>query len=60
VYQSEDKTADITYRLHEGKIELDTWPFSVQKINGYILGYQQAGYPEELQPVMLNFEILQG
>ena len=60
VYQNDDKTADITYKLHNGKIELDVWPFGVQSISGYILGYQRVGYPEELQPVTLNFEIFQG
>lgn len=60
VYQNKDKTADITYKLDGGKIELDVWPFAVQKVSGYILGYQQAGYPEELQPIILNFEVLQG
>ena len=57
VYQNTDVITDITYKLSNGKITLDTWPFSIPKIEGYILGYQQAGYPESLEPVILNFAV---
>jgi len=58
VYQNQSTTTDITYKLSDGKITVDNWPFNVPKIEGYILGYQQAGYPENLQPIILSFEIV--
>ena len=60
VYQDQETKTDITYNLSQGKVTLDKWPFNVSKIEGYILGYQQDGYPENLQPVVLDFEITQG
>lgn len=57
VYQDPDTKTDITYKLSKGKVTLDKWPFNVPKIEGYILGYQQDGYPENLQPVILDFEV---
>ncbi len=60
VYQDPKTITDITYKLSQGKVTLDKWPFSVPKIEGYILGYQQDGYPENLQPVVLDFEVTQG
>jgi hypothetical protein len=58
VYQNQSTTTDIIYKLSNGKITVDSWPFNVPKIEGYILGYQQDGYPENLQPIILNFEIV--
>jgi len=57
VYQDSSSNAEITYKLSKGKIILDKWPFNVPKIEGYILGYEQNGYPENLQPVLLNYEL---
>lgn len=57
VYQKEHTMADITYKLSGGTVVLDTWPFSVPKIEGYILGYKQDDYPRNLQPILLNYEI---
>jgi hypothetical protein len=57
IYQDSAINTEITYKLSEGRITIDKWPFNVPKIEGYILGYEQDGYPENLQPVLLNFEL---
>jgi len=58
VYQNQTASTEITYHLAKRKVILDKWPFNVPKIEGYILGYEQDGYPEKLKPIQLNFEIL--
>jgi hypothetical protein len=40
-----------------GWVEVGPWPFSVDAISGIIIGYQQAGYPEELTPEVVPFQI---
>lgn len=60
LYKDKDTKIDIMYSLSSGKVFLDKWPFDVSKIEGYILGYKQEGYPSDLQPVLIDFEIIQG
>jgi len=59
VYQDPEAKTKITYRLSQGKITLDKWPFNVPKIEGYILGYRQDGYQNNLQPNILDFGVTQ-
>jgi hypothetical protein len=40
-----------------GWVEVGPWPFSVDATSGIIIGYQQAGYPEELTPEVVPFQI---
>ena len=57
VYSGENETTGITYTVDGKEILLDKWPFSVPEIHDYILGYQQPGYPINLQPVLMEFSI---
>lgn len=60
VFAASDKMIELTYKIKDHKITLDPWPFSVSVIEDYILGYEQSGYPKELQPVMLEFTVHSG
>ncbi len=50
----------VSYRVEGGTIWLDPWPLSVERLNGYILGYQLEGYPQRLEPVLLNYQVIPG
>ena len=46
----------ISYEIRSGgQVVVDPWPFSVDKFQGIITGYQQAGYPEALSPEIIHF-----
>lgn len=47
----------VHYRVAEGVITVDPWPFGVRSHSGYLVGYEQEGYPERLEPVMLRYEL---
>jgi hypothetical protein len=48
----------VQHRVAEGVITVDPWPFGVSRHVGYLVGYQLAGYPDVLEPVMLRYELL--
>jgi hypothetical protein len=55
-HQSESAETTLTYHIEpDGGILVEPWPFSVPTINGYILGYEAEGYPQQLQPVMMPY-----
>lgn len=47
----------VSYRVAGDAIHVDPWPFGVTEANGYLVGYQQAGYPEVLEPVLLPYRV---
>ena len=55
-----DETVAVQYRIAEGVIMVDPWPFCVSSHTGYLVGYGREGYPERLEPVMLRYELRQG
>ncbi len=50
----------IYYSIDQAHIHLAPWPFSVDVISGYLIGYQLAGYPTLLDPVLLPYVISPG
>jgi hypothetical protein len=48
-----DDEIAVRYRIADGIIEVDPWPFGVNSHEGYLVGYQLDGYPTVLEPVML-------
>jgi hypothetical protein len=42
----------------EGLIVLDPWPLGVARLDGLVLGFEAASYPERLAPVMVAFRVL--
>ncbi|MEM7520684.1 MAG: DUF3891 family protein [Pseudomonadota bacterium] len=60
VFAGANKKTKITYRIEGGSIAVSPWPFSTSRIEDYILGYAQEGYPSDLQPVLMEYTICQG
>ncbi len=53
-----DQETEITYQINgEGLITVDPWPFSAPDLNGIIIGYEAQGYPQDLKPQALPFQI---
>jgi len=51
-----NKEINITYEIKpQGQIEISPWPFSVEAFRGFIIGYNQQGYPDTLKPEMIHF-----
>jgi hypothetical protein len=40
-----------------GVIHLNPWSLNVAEVRGFILGYQATGYPDHLQPVLVEYAI---
>jgi len=54
--QNQDDTILVSYEIDkEGEIVIDPWPLKVDSYEGYILGYEAGGYPDELKPVLMHF-----
>jgi hypothetical protein len=51
----EDKEVAVKYRVEDGLISADPWPFAVDSYEGYLVAYQSDGYPEQLDPVILPY-----
>jgi Protein of unknown function (DUF3891) len=49
--------ASVHYAVKSGQIRVNPWPFSVEDYSGYIIGYQQSGYPDTADPVILPFTL---
>ncbi len=50
----------VYYSVEQGHIHVAPWPFSVDVMNGYLIGYQLAEYPTKLDPVLLPYIISPG
>jgi hypothetical protein len=48
----------VEYWLEEdGVIQVKPWVFSVERFSGFVMGYQEDGYPDRLEPVLRPFTI---
>lgn len=48
----------IQVEINAGHITLDPWALAVPEVRGFIMGYQLSGYPDHLQPVLVEFTVL--
>jgi hypothetical protein len=39
-----------------GRVQLDPWPLAAPELRGFIIGYELSGYPDHLEPVLVEFE----
>lgn len=51
----EDTEVSMKYHVENGEINLTPWPFSVDEHRGYLVAYHAEGYPERLDPVILEY-----
>jgi hypothetical protein len=61
VYNRTDSTEEVAlnYGIRDGgEIWVDPWPFGVEAYTGFIMGFQLEGYPDKLQPELLDFRLL--
>lgn len=58
---SSSKETPLTYviRTH-GEIGIAPWPFSLPSFSGMIIGYERAGYPDQLRPKILPYHCQPG
>ncbi len=47
----------VKYHVEDGLISATPWPFSVDTYEGYIVAYKSDGYPEQLDPVILSYQL---
>ena len=53
-----DTQIGVEYRISQGGVvEVDPWPFWVEAITGYIIGYQAEGYPKEMTPLIVPYTV---
>jgi hypothetical protein len=45
------------HNAQSGQVQLDPWPLSIPEVRGFIIGYELSGYPDHLQPVLVEFVI---
>lgn len=50
----------VCYSVEQALIKVDPWPFSIDSIAGYIVGYRLPDYPVRLDPLVLPYLVLQG
>ena len=53
----EDTEISVKYRVENGTIHVEPWPFSVSHYDGYIFAYPLDGYPERLDPLVLPYRL---
>jgi hypothetical protein len=56
-HDAEDEAA-VRYRIQDGTIQVQPWPFSVDSHAGYLVGYQGDGYPAVLEPIMVPYQLV--
>ena len=52
-----DTEVSVKYRVENGTIHVEPWPFSVSHYEGYIFAYPLDGYPERLDPFVLSYRL---
>ena len=56
--QPDGELVEITSRIESGGlIRVDPWPFSVSRFGGFVIAYQAAGYPDRLEPLLVDFQV---
>lgn len=60
IFPSNDRDDQVAvgYRIEGGAIQVAPWPFGVDSHTGYLVGYQLAGYPAMLEPVLLPYQLI--
>jgi hypothetical protein len=54
--QPEAETVTLTSHIEsDGVIRVNPWPFSVARFGGFLIAYEAAGYPDRLEPLLVNF-----
>ncbi len=49
---------EVSYEVRAaGEVIVDPWPFSVPRISGVLYAFERAGYPRELHPVVVGFDV---
>jgi hypothetical protein len=54
---AEETESPVHYSIEQEVITVDPWPFSVESITGYILGYRLPDYPTRLDPIILPYAL---
>jgi hypothetical protein len=52
-----DETVSLRYTVQPGFILVQPWPFSVESYKNYVVGYRLEGYPDQLDPVIVPYEL---
>ena len=53
-----DEMREIDVQITSGvQVHLSPWPFAVEQIHGFIIGYEAQGYPDHLRPVIVPFRV---
>ena len=52
-----DTEVPVKYRVENGTIHVEPWPFSVNHYEAYIFAYPLDGYPEWLDPFVLSYRL---
>jgi hypothetical protein len=55
-----DEQVAVEYELKDGAISVSPWPFGVESLRGYLIAYQEDGYPQRLEPVLMIYSIHPG
>ena len=59
--QDPEETAEISYEIRPGgEVLVDPWPFSVPSISGIVYAFERQRYPQELNPIVVPFNIQRG
>lgn len=60
IFPKNDSATEIAvrYQIANGTIQVEPWPFSVTRYDGYILAYPLDGYPERLDPFILPYHLV--
>jgi len=60
IFPRNDRDEEITvgYKIKDGTIEVNPWPFGVESQRGYLVGYQLEGYPAVLEPVTVRYRLV--
>lgn len=51
---------EVKYRIDGAEIRVDPWPLSVERYSTFVIGYDSAGYPERLDPVVAPVRLIPG
>ncbi len=54
---TDESQIPVRYSFDQTGISVDPWPFSVESITGYIVGYRLPEYPTRLDPVILPYSL---
>jgi hypothetical protein len=52
-----DEQIAVAYRVEDGIIQVNPWPFGVDSHAGYLVGYLLEGYPAVLEPVLVSYRV---